>query len=86
MAIVDENWGSHLVVPNPLQPSYTGRPGYATSVLSALGDAARVAPVVKLSVAFVAIFAIAFLGERLSAAKWLGIIVIAGGTYLVAFR
>ena len=48
--------------------------------------AARVAPVDKLSDVFVAIFAIAFLGERISAANWLGIILIAGGTYLVAFR
>jgi transporter family protein len=35
-----------------------------------LGDAARVAPIDKLSVVFVAIFAVLFLGERLSLPNW----------------
>lgn len=35
-----------------------------------LGDAARVAPLDKLSVVLVAIFGVAFLGERLSLAGW----------------
>ena len=35
-----------------------------------LGDAARVAPIDKLSVVLVALFAVVFLGERLSAASW----------------
>ena len=37
-----------------------------------LGDAALVAPIDKLSVVLVALFAVAFLGERLSAPNWLG--------------
>lgn len=49
-----------------------------------LGDAARVAPVDKLSVVFVTLFAAAFLGERLSLAGWLGVAMIAGGAILVA--
>ncbi len=51
-----------------------------------LGSAARVAPVDKLSVVLVAVFGVAFLGERLSARNWLGVAMIAGGAVLVAFR
>ena len=51
-----------------------------------LGDAARVAPVDKLSVVFVAVFAVLFLGERLSLPNWLGVILIACGAVLVAYR
>ena len=38
-----------------------------------LGDAARVAPIDKLSVVLVALFGVAFLGERLSVPNWLGV-------------
>jgi len=51
-----------------------------------LGDAARVAPIDKLSVVLVAVFGTGFLGERLSAVNWLGIAAIAGGAVLVAYR
>ena len=51
-----------------------------------LGDAARVAPIDKLSVVMVAIFGVAFLGERLSAVNWLGVAAIGGGAILVAYR
>lgn len=51
-----------------------------------LGDAARVAPIDKLSVVFVSIFAVLFLGEKLSAPNWLGVILIASGAILVAHR
>lgn len=51
-----------------------------------LGDAARVAPVDKLSVVFVAVFAVLFLGEKLSAPNWLGVVLIACGAMLVAYR
>ena len=51
-----------------------------------LGDAARVAPIDKLSVVLVAVFGVGFLGERLSALNWLGIAAIAGGAVLVAYR
>jgi transporter family protein len=51
-----------------------------------LGDAARVAPLDKLSVVLVALFGVIFLGERLSATGWLGILLIAAGAGLVAFR
>ena len=51
-----------------------------------LGDAARVAPIDKLSVVLVALFGVGFLGERLSAVNWLGVAAIAGGAILVAYR
>src|SRR3954452_18631697 len=50
-----------------------------------LGDAARVAPVDKLSVVLVAVFGVAFLGEHLSAPNWIGIALIATGAVLVAW-
>jgi bacterial/archaeal transporter family protein len=49
-----------------------------------LGNAAQVAPIDKLSVVLVAIFGVAFLGEKLSALNWLGIALVAGGAILVA--
>lgn len=51
-----------------------------------LGDAARVAPIDKLSVVLVALFGVAFLGERLSLANWGGVALIAAGAVLVAWR
>lgn len=51
-----------------------------------LGDAARVAPIDKLSVVLVALFGAAFLGEKLSLAAWLGVALIAIGAILVAYE
>lgn len=51
-----------------------------------LGDAARVAPVDKLSVVLVAIFAVVFLGERLSPQGTAGVVLIAAGAMLVAWQ
>ena len=51
-----------------------------------LGDAARVAPIDKLSVVLVAGFSVAFLGEKLSATNWLGVALIAAGAWLVTLR
>lgn len=51
-----------------------------------LGPVSRVAPIDKLSVVFVAVFAVLFLGEKLSLPNWLGVILIACGAVLVAYR
>ena len=51
-----------------------------------LGDAARVAPIDKLSVVLVAIFGVIFLGERLAPQNWLGVALIAAGAILVAWK
>jgi transporter family protein len=49
-----------------------------------LGDAARVAPIDKLSVVLVAVFGVLVLGEQLSPANWLGVLLVAAGAVLVA--
>ena len=51
-----------------------------------LGDVARVAPIDKLSIVLVAVFGVAFLGERLSALNWLGIVLVGCGALLVAHK
>jgi len=49
-----------------------------------LGEASRVAPIDKLSIVMVAIFAALFLGEKLSLAAWAGVGLIGAGAILVA--
>jgi bacterial/archaeal transporter family protein len=51
-----------------------------------LGNASQVAPVDKLSVVLVAIFGVAFLGEKLTGPNWIGVALIAAGAVLIAFR
>jgi transporter family protein len=49
-----------------------------------LGDAARVAPVDKLSVVLVALFGVLFLSEQLALQHWLGVLMITAGVVLMA--
>ena len=49
-----------------------------------IGEAARVAPVDKLSVVLVAVFAAIFLGERMSPLGWSGVALITAGAVMVA--
>src|SRR5215475_2629001 len=51
-----------------------------------LGPATLVAPIDKLSVVLVALFGVAFLGERPSWNGWLGSALIAGGAVLIAVK
>lgn len=51
-----------------------------------IGDASKVAPVDKLSLVLVAVFAFAFLGERPSLREWSGIAMVAAGVVLLAFK
>ena len=51
-----------------------------------MGEASKVAPVDKLSLVLVAIFAFAFLDERPSLREWSGIAMVAGGVLLLAFK
>lgn len=51
-----------------------------------LGEAYKVAPVDKLSLVLVAVFAFAFLGERPAPREWLGIALICAGTLMLAFK
>jgi transporter family protein len=51
-----------------------------------IGDAARVAPLDKLSVVLVALFGVGFLGEKLAPVNWLGIVMIAAGAWFVTLK
>jgi transporter family protein len=48
------------------------------------GDASRVAPIDKLSVVLVTVFAVIFLGERPELKDWLGVGLVAAGVLLLA--
>jgi transporter family protein len=50
------------------------------------GEASKVAPVDKLSVVLVAIFAFAFLGERPTLREWAGIGLVAAGIVILALK
>jgi bacterial/archaeal transporter family protein len=51
-----------------------------------LGDAARVAPIDKLSIVLVAVFGVVFLSEKLAGINWAGVALIAAGALLVAYK
>ena len=51
-----------------------------------LGEAAKVAPIDKLSVVLVAVFGVAFLGERLGVRAWCGVGCIGLGAVLIALK
>jgi bacterial/archaeal transporter family protein len=51
-----------------------------------IGDASQVAPVDKLSLVLVAIFAFVFLGERLSAMEWLGVALVSIGVLVLTIK
>ena len=51
-----------------------------------IGEAAKVAPVDKLSVVLVAFFAVAFLGDRPALKDWMGIFLVAGGVVLLGLK
>ena len=51
-----------------------------------MGDAARVAPIDKLSIVLVVVFGVMFLGERLSAVNWGGVALIAVGALFIAYK
>ena len=50
------------------------------------GDASKVAPVDKLSIVLVAIFAVVFLGERPGMREWIGIAMVAAGVVVLGFK
>jgi len=51
-----------------------------------MGNASQVAPVDKLSVVLVVLFAVMFLGERPSVREWGGVAMIAGGVLMLAIK
>ena len=51
-----------------------------------VGDASKVAPVDKLSLLLVAVFAFLFLNERPSVREWVGILMVGAGVLVLAFK
>ena len=51
-----------------------------------IGEASKVAPVDKLSLLLVAVFAFLFLSERPSVREWVGILMVGAGVLVLAFR
>ena len=51
-----------------------------------IGDASKVAPIDKLSLVLVAVFAFVFLGERPSLREWTGIAMVASGVLILTFK
>jgi len=51
-----------------------------------IGEASKVAPVDKLSLVLVAVFAVLFLGERPAAREWIGIALVAGGVLVLSLK
>ena len=51
-----------------------------------IGEASKVAPVDKLSLLLVAVFAVLFLNERPSVREWVGILMVGAGVFVLAFR
>ena len=51
-----------------------------------VGEASKVAPVDKLSLVLVAVFAVLFLHERPSVREWMGILMVGAGVLVLALR
>jgi bacterial/archaeal transporter family protein len=51
-----------------------------------VGDASKVAPVDKLSLLLVAVFAVMFLRERPTGREWLGILLVGAGVLILSFK
>ncbi|MFA6541163.1 MAG: EamA family transporter [Bacteroidota bacterium] len=51
-----------------------------------VGNVAQVAPIDKLSVVFVALLSVIFLGEQLKPTSWIGVLLIAVGAVLLALK
>ena len=51
-----------------------------------VGEASKVAPVDKLSLVLVVVFAVVFLGDRPSVREWTGIAMVAAGVMVLALK
>ncbi len=85
-------WSNPLLLPAKTW-FFLGLSGLATGVswvcyfrALQMGEASKVAPIDKLSVVLVAVFAVAFLGERPSIREWTGIIMVAVGVLVLALK
>ena len=64
----------------------TGAPWVCSFRALKIGAASKVAPVDKLSLLLVAVFAFLFLNERPSVREWVGILMVGAGVLVLAFR
>ena len=85
-------WSNPLLLPSRTW-LFLGLSGLATGVswvcyfrALKIGEASKVAPVDKLSLVLVAIFAALFLGERPSPREWAGIAMVAAGVLTLAIK
>ena len=85
-------WTNPLVLPSKTW-LFLGLSGLATGAswvcyfrALQMGNATQVAPIDKLSLVLVAIFAVVFLDERPDAREWVGIAMVAGGVLVLAFK
>lgn len=51
-----------------------------------IGDASKVAPIDKLSLVLVAVFAVIFLNERPSVREWIGILMVGAGVLILGLK
>jgi len=85
-------WSNPLLLP-PKTWLFLGLSGLATGAswvcyfrALQVGEASKVAPVDKLSLVLVAVFAFVFLGERPSLREWSGIAMVAAGVLVLAIK
>jgi transporter family protein len=85
-------WGDPLALPSRTW-LFLGLSGLATGAswvcyfrALQIGEASKVAPIDKLSVVLVALFAFSFLGERPNLREWTGIALVALGVVVLALK
>src|SRR5499425_3820556 len=92
LAYVTGKWQSPLALPAKsltflvLSALATGASWVCYFRALKVGDASKVAPVDKLSVVLVALFAFLFLGERPSGREWLGILMVGAGVLILGLK
>ena len=85
-------WGNPLLLPGKsmaflvLSALATGASWVCYFRALQIGDASQVAPVDKFSVVLVALFAVAFLGERPGLRDWLGIGLVGAGVLVLSLK
>ena len=89
---VTGKWSNPLMLPSKTW-LFLGLSGLATGAswvcyfrALQVGDASKVAPVDKFSLVLVAVFAFSFLGERPTTREWAGIVMVASGVIVLAFK
>ena len=89
---VTGKWSNPLMLPSKTW-LFLGLSGFATGAswvcyfrALQIGDASKVAPVDKFSLVLVAVFAFSFLGERPTTREWAGIVMVASGVIVLAFK